>query len=184
MSEFSAINVEQEFSISFTLPHEPYMPQGPYKLQVRLNLQSNPDVGVRLFELKMAFPSPSPPPPSPPSCQSVSSATLPGTPYAIFTMRNPPVLSGSGGGTWADASGNRPDAILTGNGFQVVGETGENGAEGFVSSLQGTTADSIAFGDVVPTVFTICSVALSREHGEVVHSQFSDSRNDWDWRLR
>ena len=66
MSEFSAINVEQEFSISFTLPHEPYMPQGPYKLQVRLNLQSNPDVGVRLFELKMAFPSPSPPPPSPP----------------------------------------------------------------------------------------------------------------------
>jgi len=108
----------------------------------------------------IASPPPTPPPSPPPlSCERVASATLPANPLSHFTMRTPPLLSESGTGTWADVSGTgTAAATLTGSGFAIVGETGMHGAQGFASSLQGTTASQISFGDVIKEPFTICSV--------------------------
>ena len=61
------------------------------------------------------------------------------------------------GGTWPNSVSGKSGAVLVGNGLTKVREAG-HGAIGAVTALEGTTTDTIDFGDVIKTEFTICSV--------------------------
>ena len=59
--------------------------------------------------------------------------------------------------TWPNAVQGGAGATLSGNGLSVESQSG-HGADSVVTALKGTTADTIDFGDVIKTEFTICSV--------------------------
>ena len=58
---------------------------------------------------------------------------------------------------WPNAVQGGTDATLSGNGLVEESQSG-HGADSEVTALKGTTADTIDFGDVIKTEFTICSV--------------------------
>ena len=60
-------------------------------------------------------------------------------------------------GTWRNEIAGGTGAVLVGNGLTKVREAGHGTIEA-VTALEGTTADTIDFGDVIKTEFTICSV--------------------------
>ena len=62
-----------------------------------------------------------------------------------------------GSKTWPNAVQGGTSATLSGNGLRRESKSG-HGALGVVTALEGTTADSINFGNVIKNVFTICSV--------------------------
>ena len=59
--------------------------------------------------------------------------------------------------TWQDCSGNRNTAALSGFGLAESRSAG-HGATSEVLALSGTTSSVIAFGSVIPSDFTVCSV--------------------------
>jgi len=59
--------------------------------------------------------------------------------------------------TWPNSVSGKSGAVLVGNGLTKVREAG-HGAIKAVTALEGTTTDTIDFGDVIKTEFTICSV--------------------------
>ena len=59
--------------------------------------------------------------------------------------------------TWPNAVQGGVGATLLGNGLSEESQSG-HGADSVVTALKGTTADTINFGDVIKTEFTICSV--------------------------
>ena len=60
-------------------------------------------------------------------------------------------------GTWRDCSGNGNTATLSGSGLVELRNAG-HGATNKVRALSGTTSSVIAFGPVIKSEFTICSV--------------------------
>ena len=59
--------------------------------------------------------------------------------------------------TWPNAVQGGAGATLSGSGLSVESQSG-HGADSVVTALIGTTSDTIEFGDVIKTEFTICSV--------------------------
>jgi hypothetical protein len=59
--------------------------------------------------------------------------------------------------TWQDCSGNRNTAVLSGSGLAESRSAG-HGMTSEVLALSGTTSSQIAFGAVIPSAFTVCSV--------------------------
>ena len=101
-------------------------------------------------------PSPSPPPPSP-SPPTTSSPLLPAAypedPNAWYC----PGAFDLASGTWQDCSGNGNTATLSGSGLAESRSAG-HGATSEVLALAGTTSSAIAFGAVIKSAFTVCSV--------------------------
>merc|ERR1719149_225310 len=60
-------------------------------------------------------------------------------------------------GTWQDCTGNGNTAALSGSGLAESRSAG-HGATSEVLALSGTTSSAIAFGAVIKSSFTLCSV--------------------------
>ena len=58
---------------------------------------------------------------------------------------------------WPNEIPGGASATLSGDGLHKVAQFGGHGA-GLVTALEGTTEDSIDFGDIIKNEFTICSV--------------------------
>ena len=89
-----------------------------------------------------------PPPPSPPL-----PAAYPGDLHAWYCPGAFDIASS----TWQDCSGNGNTATLSGTGLTELRSAG-HGAASEVLALSGTTSSVIAFGAVIQSEFTVCSV--------------------------
>merc|ERR1719149_367636 len=95
-------------------------------------------------------PSPSPPPPSP---SPPLPAAYPGDLNAWYCPGGFDIASN----TWEDCTGNGNTAVLSGSGLAESRSAG-HGATSEVLALSGTTSSAIAFGAVIKSEFTVCSV--------------------------
>ena len=108
------------------------------------------------------LPPPSPPPPS-----------VPLLPAAYPEDLNAWYCSGTfdiARRTWQDCSGNDMTATFSGSGLAELRSTG-HGATSEVLALSGTTSSVIAFGAVIQSSFTVCSVTryTGDTKGRILH---------------
>ena len=109
--------------------------------------------GGNCAELDRSPRAPPTPPSVPPSPSSPTPAAYPPDLFAWFC----PGAFDLASGTWRDCSGNGNTAALSGSGLAEWRGAG-HGATSEVLALSGTTSTVIAFGPVIPSAFTVCSV--------------------------